>query len=315
MKNTLIISFDLIREGEVKTSLSIASILAYIKSNQKYGNEFNISHLAINMLELKNQTSNNLFEKYLLNFQFYSFDTIAVSCYVWNEYLINPLLTEIRTLGFCGKLVLGGYQISYSTKETLKNEYPEADIFIFGYAEESLLKAIFMDKPKETLYLDDVVKFSNIPSVYTTNEILILQNQEMLRVETKRGCPYKCSFCAHRDLIKNRVYSHEKEKIFEELALFKSKNVNRINVLDPVFNLGNNYLSYMQEIERINLKSEIRIQTRFESIKGKDGKSFLEIAEKIKSHLEFGLQTFIPREYNAINRVNDKKTLTDYYLT
>ena len=50
MKKLLIISFDLIRQGESNTSLSIGSILSFIKQDEQYGDKFIAEHLSINML-------------------------------------------------------------------------------------------------------------------------------------------------------------------------------------------------------------------------------------------------------------------------
>jgi radical SAM superfamily enzyme YgiQ (UPF0313 family) len=309
IKQTLIISFDLIKEGEAELSFAIGSLLAYLKNDKRYGNEFITHHLSFNMLELKNKVSDKCFEESLEKYALENFDTIAVSCYIWNEYLLNPLLKKIRNLGFIGKIVLGGYQISYSTKDKLKFEYPEGDVFIFSYSEESLLQAILWKKNDSVLFLNEAVDFSEIPSAYLTNEIQISENQKMVRWETKRGCPYRCAFCAHRDLTKNRVYRHEKDKIFEELALFKSKKVKRINIIDPVFNAGKDYIEYMEEIYNIGVDAVITLQTRFEMIKGESGAKFLDLAEKINAHLEFGIQTVVPDEYNTINRPNDSKLI------
>jgi hypothetical protein len=157
--------------------------------------------------------------------------------------------------------------------------------------------------------LNESVDFSEIPSPYLTNEILISENQKMVRWETQRGCPYKCSFCSHRDLTKNKVYKHGKDKILEELALFKTKKVKRINIIDPVFNAGKDYLAYMQHIYELGLSAELTLQTRFEMIKGETGKLFLDLSEKTNAHLEFGVQTIIPDEYNAINRPNDNNLI------
>ncbi len=55
MKNVLIISFDLIRKGEVTQSLSIASLLTYLKSDHRYGEEFTVYHLPFNMFNIKNK--------------------------------------------------------------------------------------------------------------------------------------------------------------------------------------------------------------------------------------------------------------------
>ena len=71
--------------------------------------------------------------KKIYSLQLKEIDTIGISSYVWNEYLINPMLDKLRTLGFVGKIVLGGYQISYNNQRKVKDEYPKTDIFIFGY--------------------------------------------------------------------------------------------------------------------------------------------------------------------------------------
>ena len=63
--------------------------------------------------------------------------------------------------------------------------------------------------------------------------LIIPQNHHMIRLETKRGCPYRCNFCAHRDLTKNRMHKFELERTFKELALIKQKEIHRVNVLDP----------------------------------------------------------------------------------
>ena len=95
IKQTLIISFDLIREGEAELSFAIGSLLAHLKNDKRYGNEFITHHLSFNMLELKNKITDKCFEESLEKYSIEKFDTIAVSCYIWNEYLLNPLLKKI----------------------------------------------------------------------------------------------------------------------------------------------------------------------------------------------------------------------------
>lgn len=311
MKKVLIISFDLIRTGEVEKALAIASLMAYLKADMRYGNEFDVWHKTFNMWDLKNTVTDTFLERVLNPLNIASFDTIAISCYVWNEYLLNPLLNKLRTMGFQGKIVLGGAQISYSNDAQLKMTYPEGDIFIKGYAESSLLNAIFADKMPKSIVFEMATDFASIPPIYASGEIEVQQNQKMVRLETKRGCPYKCSFCAHRNVVKTRVEKHEKEKVFEELAFLKAKGVQKINMLDPIFNQGKDYLDIMREMERINLKAQITLQTRFELIVGKDGKEFLNLAERIGAHLEFGIQTIIEAEQKIIQRGNKREKIAE----
>ena len=311
MKNVLVVSFDLIRPGEVETSLAVASLLAYLKSREGYGDEFIVHHVSFNMFGPENQVTEAALEKDLLGFRLEDFDTVGISCYVWNEYLVNVLIDQLRTAGFTGKIVLGGYQISYGKERELRYEYPNADVFVSGYAEHSFFRSILMDKPENPVYMDNVVDFSDIPSVYTSNEIQVPKGQKMLRLETKRGCPYRCSFCAHRDLGKNKLYRHEKNKVFEELSFLKSRDVKRINVLDPVFNIGNDYLDVLREVKRINLGATLTLQTRLEMIKGEMGTKFLDSIEQINAHLEFGVQTIVEEEYKVISRSNDTGMIKD----
>lgn len=151
--------------------------------------------------------------------------------------------------------------------------------------------------------------FKSVPSVYTTREIEVADNQKMVRLETKRGCPYRCSFCAHRDLESNRVFNCTGDKVFEELSIFKAKSVRKINVIDPVFNMGQNYLDILREMRRINLSSEISLQTRFENIRGRDGEAFLNLCGALNVHLEFGVQTVVEDEYKAVNRLNNVRKI------
>ena len=306
MKKVLIISFDLIREGELKSPLAIASMLSFIKKSKEYGNSFTCEHASINVFEKSQKKVKNNIYCFLNKTSLETFDTIAISAYIWNEHILNPLIDEIRIRGFRGKIVLGGYQITYSQKDQLILDYPQCDIFISGYAEIGLLEAIQIQKPDRPIHINKIVSFQDLPSPYLSGELNIPRRHQMIRLETKRGCPYRCNFCAHRDLTKNRMHKFELERTFQELALIKQKEIRRVNVLDPVFNVGSEYLHVMKEIDRLNFsQTTFTFQTRPELIKNKTGEAFLNLVERTNSYLEFGLQTVIEREYKKINRPNN----------
>lgn len=304
MKKALIISFDLIREGELPTSYAVGSILAYAKNQPGYGTEFMLSELKVNAYQVRNTFDITYFKQLLTEKNVDQLDTIFIAAYVWNDACVNPLISLLQAMGFKGKVVLGGYQITYGENDTLKASYPGCDIFISGYAEASVVKAIKMDKPEEPQFLKETVDFKSLSSPYDS-VIDIPENQHMVRMETKRGCPYRCTFCAHRDLGKNKVNKHSLERVFSDLFQFRSKNVRRVNVLDPVFNMGSEYIEVLKEIERLNFSNTtFTFQTRMELIKGLRGDEFLTLVAKTGSHLEFGMQTLIPEEYEVINRRN-----------
>lgn len=303
MKKALVISYNIVRENEMEYPLSIASIINHARSDIEYGSSFTIDEKHFNLFSYKNELGN--FENYLDPIDLNKYDIIAVSCFVWNEYLTNPLLNFIRANGYKNKIVLGGSQITYADKPQLKSLYPQCDIFITGYGEASFLEILKCKGEYKDIY-NIQVDFSTIKSPYLNGVLPLLDGQNMIRWETKRGCPYKCSFCAHRNLESGRVYDLQLEKSIQELGLFKEKSVKRVNILDPVFNMREAYLQIVKEIDNQFFHDTVfTYQSKIELLAKKDGQTFLDLVEKTNGHLEFGLQTIVPEEYQVIDRKND----------
>jgi len=304
MIHTLLISFDLVRPGEIKTSLAIASILAHQRSEERWRDRMQVTHLSINMLDHGGSARPEQFEAQLATFHLEHFDAIALSAYAWNEYLLNPFIALLRRMGFRGKVVLGGYQITYGREAELLQRYPDCQVFIAGQAEQAFAELPeHLDAPSP-VFLNVPVNFEHLASPYLSGELPIPLGAPMVRLETKRGCPYRCSFCAHRDLITRSVHRHPLEKVFQELAFLAERRVQRINVLDPIFNAGKEHLVVMREVVRLRMRSTITLQTRFENIRSEQGAAFLDLCEQGNFHLEFGLQTTDHDVSKHIDRAN-----------
>lgn len=302
MKKALFITFDIIREGEPEQSLAMGSILAMLKANEKLANKVSLDHISVNMLPLGNTVCKSNFAGFVAGKKLYELDYILLSVSVWNEYFINDFIHFLKASGFSGKIVLGGHQITYVGRTELLLQYKEADLFVMGYAEQSLVK-LFLEEPT-TQFLNEQIDFEYVPSPYLSKTIAIDTNTKMIRWETKRGCPFKCSFCAHRDLTNKKVHYFEFEKALREIEYFNETNVTRINILDPVFNIGKHYLGIMDKIVQTNTAVKYTLQTRFESIKNEEGEKFLDLCAAGNFHLEFGIQTFDDTESRNIDRNN-----------
>lgn len=303
MRKVVIVSFDLIRSGESEVSLSVGSLLASLRRD--LGGEFELHHIGVNLLEMDGDTAVARAEEAVLRLDLSEGDTLAVSGYVWCEPLTAGLIRRLRAKGFRQKIVLGGYQVSYARHEDLPRLYPEADVFIVGYAEASLRRAALLPRrPDESVVLTDPVDFAELPSPYLGNEIPVADGQGMVRLESKRGCPYRCSFCAHRDLGTHRVHRHRAERVRLELEFLNAKGVGKINFVDPVFNMGDEHLNLMRHMVEMRLRPKVTFQTRLELIRGPNGDRFLDLAAELGAHLEFGLQTAAEGEDAAINRRN-----------
>jgi radical SAM superfamily enzyme YgiQ (UPF0313 family) len=296
MQKTLFVTFDLTRPHDPQKSLAVASILATLKGDERLKSEYEFEHLSINVF-----TGEDWREK-VRPFRFSEYSYIAVSAYVWSERYMSNFLAYLRTSGFRGKVILGGYQIAGDTQESYKVRYPLVDIFIEGFAEIKLLKLL----TGELCCLREM----SLPSVYLTGEIEITRDMPMIRLETKRGCPYACSFCRHKGYgAGNRIIEFDKNRVVEELRLAISKGVKKINIVDPIFHVGKNYMDYLSEIislcESRKADTIVSLQCRLEFLTTPKGRVFLELCKKGNFVLEFGLQTCDERESILINRKND----------
>jgi radical SAM superfamily enzyme YgiQ (UPF0313 family) len=311
MRKALIISLDLIRLGEPATPLSTASLLAYLRSAPEYGDTFTVEHLGINLLEEERDSEIGAVEAAVRERDPGAFDAIAVACYVWSERVTGELLRMLRRSGFCGTLILGGPQITYASQDDLPMLYPDADIFVTGYAEAALHRAI-VDVPLERpAFVADEVDFDALVSPYLTGALAVAPGQERVRMETRRGCPFRCSFCAHRDLKGNRIHKRPQERVRQELNWLSARGVRKVNFLDPVFNQGTEYLELLEHMVASDFRADVTFQSRFELIRNTEGERFIELAGKLNACLEFGLQTANGSEGKAVNRVNAHDKIRD----
>jgi len=306
MKKVLFVSFDLIRPHDPEKSLAIAGILAALKGSERLNLMYEFEHLSVNV-----EVGESWQEK-IEAYRFCEYSFAAVSVYAWCEPVINDFIKSLVERGFRGRIILGGYQIANDSLENYRERYPQADVFVEGYAEQALLD-YFSENP--VAYVPMVIKSESklnpavLRSPYLTGEIPVRHGMEMLRLETKRGCPYSCSFCRHRDVVNNSIVELDENTVMEELDMLISLGVKKINVIDPIFHIGN-YEKILNEIIALckSKKSEtlFSLQCRLEFLARRDGKGreFLKLCGQGHFELEFGLQTCNEQESELINRRN-----------
>ncbi|MUH96582.1 radical SAM protein [Aliivibrio fischeri] len=299
-KKCLLVTFDFTQRGKSATSFAAGVLMSACKHNKHYGDKFTANHLSIEMNKSKaqNLSADEVADKINQQYSLEELNGLAIGCYVWNTDLIEPLIQQCRKKGFKGNIILGGYQIHESTCKTL---YPNGDIYLPSYGEVSLPEAFMQDKLLHKLTLTNKVDFDLRYSPYLNGTIELDDNQSMIHWETQRGCFYTCSFCAHRDVTNNKVHDFSLDIIKKELRLFKDKNVQRINVLDPIFRKGRRSYEILEYAIEIELQAELIFQVRFEDI----NERLIGLFSKLNSHLEFGLQTAIKAESVVINRRNN----------
>jgi radical SAM superfamily enzyme YgiQ (UPF0313 family) len=235
---------------------------------------------------------------------------VAIGAYVWGEALIQRLLEALRRRGFRGRIILGGPQVSYAA-DGLERIYPQATAFVRGYGEDaictladdggrpSIAGVHYAGAPD--LAAQAQVDLDTIPSPYLDG-LIDLSNQRFARWETQRGCPFRCSFCQHREAGARRKRRElSRTRVMQELELFCQSDVDDIAVLDPIFNIGFLSEPVLEGFAERGFLGRLSLQCRAERLTER----FLEAAEALNCRLEFGLQTIRDVEGELIKRRNN----------
>lgn len=303
MRPVILVSMDWRRPQDGKTSLGIASIAAALKN----------ASVPVFLIEETINDPNFSVERVLEQVNC-AVDRAGADClvgfgvYVWNDDEVCTLLGKLRST--CGiNIVLGGPQISYMPKGQLEHAYPEASYFVRGQGEKAMVQLAMNDDlhscgihiagtTDQGLKADHDLE--ELPSPYLTG---LIEPSSSIRWETQRGCPFKCSFCQHREpgnRLKNKMIGSQ--RLEKEAELFARSGVERISILDPIFHVNNRKaIQRLASFKRVGLKAQLSLQCRLEMVTPE----FLDALEGLNIFLEFGLQTVVPDEYKAIGRPNN----------
>ena len=239
---------------------------------------------------------------------------IGIGCYVWNKESTRHLMKHIRKRGYAGRIILGGPQVS-NAGPGLEKVYPEADIFIRGTAEDALVEVITAHNPSliqgvhvagtEDSCAQALAQLTHLASPYLSRAISLTHpDGSPLRFiwwETKRGCPFRCSYCQHPGS-GDRVQHHFPiRRLRDEIVMFKDNGVQEVAVLDPTFNIGEKYLEVLYELQRQKFEGLLGLECRFELV----NEQFLDAVQGLNVRLKFGLQTIHKDEEKAIRRKNN----------
>ncbi|MFT5685950.1 MAG: radical SAM superfamily enzyme YgiQ (UPF0313 family) [Myxococcota bacterium] len=233
---------------------------------------------------------------------------VAIGAYVWGEQALQIILPRLRAAGFVGRIILGGPQISYAGAgvEVL---YREVDVFIRGYGEQALVEvarspgvvvegAHYRGQPDRCQQAK--VTLEALPSPWLAG-LIAPEPGGLVRMETQRGCPFRCSFCQHREAgARLRRRNLAADRVTKELEHFVRIGVTRIAVLDPIFNAGPKAAAYLLHLRALGFRGQISLQCRFEML----DETFLDACEGLDVQLEFGLQTIHAVEGKEIERKN-----------
>jgi radical SAM superfamily enzyme YgiQ (UPF0313 family) len=304
-KRVMLLALDYMKTKDPPISLGQSSILANLHQNQI---DVLSKSYAVNLPSFQaDQVTNYIME----NADEHT--DLAVGAYIWNEKSLQMILNDLKKNEFPGRIILGGPQISY-TKNNLEKYYPQVDVFIRGYGETALLEYMQQQSKNRHPEVKGIhyaggpdkaqsakTNFDDLPSPFLND---LVPNQSFIRWETQRGCPFSCSFCQHRESssLTRRHFEFTRIALEAEWLCRPESKVRDLNLVDPTFNSGPNYLNVLNELIRHQYRGKIALQTRLEMIKPEFINAVVKLNQTSMVVLEFGLQTIHRNEQVFIDR-------------
>ncbi len=283
---------------------------------QKYGNT------AINT-EIYEGTVNMKIENVVYDILKTEYDIIAFSVYIWNIEYIKKLLPLLKQNQPKLKIILGGPEVSFNSKQVL-NEILEVDYILCGEGEESfpaLINSLYENDVKtdikglsmrgeNEIIQNGVAQNENPPPSPYTQEYFKALNSRISYIETSRGCPFSCAFCLSGRCGKLRFIPLERAK--KEILLLSKSGTKTVKFVDRTFNANPkraleivNFIKGLDDIPK-DLCYHFEIAG---DILSDDLIMAFNTAQKGRFQLEIGLQSFNEETLIAVNRKTDTKRL------
>jgi len=250
------------------------------------------------------------------------YDIIAFSNYPWNLNAGRELATLAKTINPNVINIFGGPNFPYAASDqiTFLNKHPEIDAYVFQGGElpfANLIENLILVKPKlrrekiKNTAFPGVVSISNsgdrlyggvikedkdldfIPSPYLTGLLdkFFLDRRLSPMIQTNRGCPFTCTFCADGHSSQSKVKLFSMDRVKEELEYIAEKIDPKLQktlfITDLNFGMLPRDIEIAELISNIYKKSNYQFPTYIHATTGKNSKErVIEATEKLAGNLQ-----------------------------
>ncbi len=213
---------------------------------------------------------------------------VGLSNYAWSSDLNEKLSRWIKSVSPKTITVFGGPNINYSQQgyKRFFATHDSADFYILHEGEApfvnllthiidkgsdlSMLKnnaidgALFYDKGSQSVIkgpgLPRIKELDEIPSPYLTGILDQFFDSYLIPImETSRGCPYTCTFCAQGISSHNKVGFFDLERVKDDLnyIIKRLKNANMITFADANFGIAERDLEIAKHVAKLKKENPI----------------------------------------------------------
>ena len=211
-------------------------------------------------------------------------DILGMSNYLWNYNISLEFFRMMKEINPQTLLVWGGpnFPLDFPSQKKFMDDHPEFDVYVpvrgeIGFtniiqkmldAGESFNKEKFLSEPipdcisrnidgkiQYAFANEQIKKLDEIPSPYTTGLMdKFFDGRLNPLIQTSRGCPFKCTFCADGTDMVNQVNKFSQDYIKDELlyiAKHVPKTVHSLYIADLNFGMLPGDLETCQVIKGI----------------------------------------------------------------
>jgi len=176
-------------------------------------------------------------------------DVYAISCYVWNMGLNRWLVDRLREANPAAQFILGGPQVMNHMQDYVSADR-ENVVVCNGEGERSfhayLRQVVSGDRdfhavPGLSFWRDGelvttpkperIKDLNEIPSPYTTG---VFEDGKYINaiVETNRGCPFNCGFCAWGAATNDKVYKFDDDRVRADIRWISEHKYLCVSIAD-----------------------------------------------------------------------------------
>ncbi|HEV3417505.1 MAG TPA: radical SAM protein [Pirellulales bacterium] len=241
---------------------------------------------------------------------------VGFTCYLWNIERTLWIAAELKRARADLKIILGGPEVTADNKWVLA--HPAVDYAAIGEGEQTfaeLLESLERaDRPLQPIaglhvqggshpeFRRPLPKLDEISSPYLAG-ILDAADEQMLLLETIRGCIFKCKFCYYPKSYDD-LYFVSEDRIVANLEHAQRRGAKEVVLLDPTLNQRRDFGGFLKLLARCNPDRQFTYfgELRAEGINA-------EIARLLReanfAEVEIGLQSIDPLAMELMDRNNN----------